>query len=135
MPYAMLSHFYVVINCFFAFYLWVYGVKGYSSLSQLPLFDIIWGTGVDYMHQSILGIGRQLLRLWFLPKKHSYPWCCGQQIKSVDKGLLNIHPPTEMQRLPRSLKDTLKFWKGEFECMDTLFLLFNYSVMQSYMHV
>ena len=80
------------------------------------MFDVIRGTSIDYMHQSILGVRRQLLRLWFLPKFHSNSWYIGRQVKSVDKCLVSIQPPEEFQRLPRSLCDTMKFWKGNYIC-------------------
>ena len=92
-------------------------MKGDCCLKELPLFDVIRGTSIDYMHQSILGVGRQLLRLWFVPKFHGQPWYIGRQVKDVDKRLLSINPPEEFQRLPRSLNDTVKFWKGEFICV------------------
>ena len=67
---------------------------------------------VDYMHQAILGVGRQLLRLWFLSKNHNEEWYIGRRVKDIDSRLLCIRPPLEFQRLPRSINDTMKFWKG-----------------------
>ena len=92
-------------------------MKGTSCLIELPQFDIIRGTAIDYMHQSILGIGRQLLKLWFLSKFHNNPWYIGRHVKDVDGRLLNICPTEEFQRLPRSLSDTMKFWKGWLSCL------------------
>ena len=44
-------------------------MKGPSCLTDLPSFVIIKGMSVDYMHQAILGVERQLLSLWFLSGK------------------------------------------------------------------
>ena len=89
-------------------------MKGPSCIMELPHFDIIQGMAVDYMHQAILGVGRQLMKLWFLSKYHNRPWYLGRNIREVDTLLLAIHPTLEMDRLPRSIADTMKFWKGMF---------------------
>jgi len=51
-------------------------VKGPSILHLLPDFDIMHGL-VDYMHSVLLGVARQLEKLWFDSMKHFY---CGPQI-------------------------------------------------------
>lgn len=55
----------------------------------------------------VLGVCR-LLRLWLNTSNHKSRWYIGKQL---DKRLLLIKPPSEMQRTPRSLEATLKFWK------------------------
>jgi len=44
------------------------GVKGSSWLMTLSHYDIIKGTGIDYMHCVLLGITKLLLSLWFNTK-------------------------------------------------------------------
>ena len=41
------------------------GVKGPTWLMKLHNYDIIIGTGIDYMHCTLLGVTKQLLSLWF----------------------------------------------------------------------
>lgn len=94
----------------------MFGVKGLSWLSAVPYFDIIRGTTVDYMHCVLLGVCRHLLRLWLNTSNHNSRWYIGKDVKQLDKRLLLIKPPSEMQRTPRSLEATLKFWKG-MHCM------------------
>lgn len=39
-----------------------FGVKGYSILLDFPNFDIVWNLPPDYMHQTLLGVSKQLTR-------------------------------------------------------------------------
>ena len=90
----------------------IYGVKGPSWLAIVPSFDLIRGTSVDYMHCVLLGVCRHLLKLWFKSKNHNGMWYIGTKIDLVDGRLLLIKPPDEIQRTPRSLDSTRKYWKG-----------------------
>lgn len=93
-------------------YMQVYGVKGLSWLSTIPYFDTIRGFSVDYMHCVLLGVCRQLLKLWLKRKNHRSLWYIGNHVSKLDKRLLAIRPLIEMQRTPRSMEHTIKFWKG-----------------------
>ena len=42
-----------------------YGIKGPSWLAGLKHYDIIKGTGIDYMHAVLLGVMKLFLNLWF----------------------------------------------------------------------
>jgi hypothetical protein len=88
-------------------------VKGPSWLVVVPTFDIIKGTSVDYMHCVLLGVCRQLLKLWLLSQYHKEVWYIGTVL---DERLANIKPPSEMKRTPRSLTSTRKYWKGACTC-------------------
>ena len=96
----------------------VYGIKGLSWLSIVPHFDIIQGTSIDYMHCVLLGVCRQLLKLWILSQYHKLPCYIGPKLHEIDDRLLLIRPPTEMQRTPRSIETTRKFWKGNIFCLN-----------------
>lgn len=67
---------------------------------------------MDYMHCVLLVVARLLLRLWFSSKHHQELWYIGSQIVEVDNRLCAIHPPNEIQRTPRSISQTVKYWKG-----------------------
>ena len=66
------------------------------------------------MHCVLLGVCRHLLKLWTNKSNHNSPWYIGKDVKLVDKRLLLIKPPSEIRRTPRSIEDTLKFWKGAY---------------------
>ena len=74
---------------------------------------MIDGMSIDYMHGILLGIGRLLLRLWIQACHRSELWYIGDQITTIDGRLCSITPPNEIQRTPRSIELTVKFWKGK----------------------
>lgn len=92
-------------------FLQVLGVKGPSWLSTIPSFDMVDGMSADYMHCVLLGVTRMLLRLWFNSPHHSELWYIGNATNKVDSRLCSILPPSEIQRTPRSIDKTVKFWK------------------------
>ncbi|XP_011685304.1 PREDICTED: uncharacterized protein LOC105448453 [Wasmannia auropunctata] len=86
------------------------GVKGFSVLSNLPHFDMIWGFPVEYMHGVLLGVVKQL---WKMLIDHKCPiHLTPRQQKEVNKRLLNITPPHEIHRSPRSLTGQKCKWKA-----------------------
>lgn len=87
-------------------------MKGPSWLDTLRGFNIIRGSSVDYMHCVLLGVCRQLFRLWLETKHRHQPWYIGNKVAQLDSRLSKIHPPDEMKRTPRSIQTTLKYWKG-----------------------
>lgn len=94
------------------FYTKELGIKGPSWLGTVPTFDMARGVSFDYMHCCLLNLCRLLLRLWFKSTYHKQPWYIGRQVKNVDKRLCSIQPPDEIQRTPRSIESTVKYWKG-----------------------
>ncbi len=76
------------------------------------MYDISRGMSFDYMHCVLLGVCRLLLRLWFTSPYHNDLWYIGNQVKDVDEVLCKIRPPDEIQRTPRPISSTVKFWKG-----------------------
>ena len=72
------------------------------------------------MHCILLGVCRLLLRLWMQSSYHQELWYIGNQINVVDRRLCNIKPPDEIQRTPRSIELTMKFWKGSYTTANEL---------------
>ena len=72
------------------------------------------GMSVDYMHCILLGMCRLLLRLWFQPSHNKETWYIGNRLSDVDKRLCSIKPPSEIQRTPRRIATTVKYWKGVY---------------------
>ena len=99
----------------------MFGVKGPSWLGTIPQFDIIKGMSFDYMHCVLLVVCRLLLRLWFNSSFHDELWYMGRSVKIVDEHLCSIRPPSEVQRTPRSIEGTVKYWKGRF-CVPAPFM-------------
>ena len=67
---------------------------------------------VDYMHCTLLGVYRLLLKLWLQSTYHKKAWYIGRKAFNLDMRLCGIRPPNEIQRTPRSISTTLKYWKG-----------------------
>ena len=89
-----------------------YGIKGPSWLSTIPHYDLIRGTSIDYMHCVLLGVCKQVIKLWTQSKYHKELWYIGNNTVDVNERLLAIKPPCEIQRTPRSF-ESLKYWKGK----------------------
>jgi hypothetical protein len=87
------------------------GVKGPTQLSQLPCFDLVAGFVVDNLHCVDLGVARQLGHLLFDSSNHQNSWYIGNKPQEIDDRLKKIHPPNEITRLPRSMRQRA-FWKG-----------------------
>ena len=87
-------------------------MKGPSCLATVPGFDIINGMSADYMHCVLLGVTRMLLRLWLNSTYHSELWYIDTAVKVVDSRLGCILPHSKIQRTPRSIEKTMKYWKG-----------------------
>ena len=88
------------------------GIKGPSWFAGLNSYDIINGTAIDYMHGLCLGVMKTLLNLWFAPENSSKPFSISEQVTKADKRLLQIHPPLEIGRTPRSIEHHRKYWKA-----------------------
>jgi hypothetical protein len=89
----------------------VRGFKNLSPLVGIKNFDVINGMAVDYMHNCLLGVMTLLLELWFNSNFHQQPFYIGMFIGNVNNRLLNIKPPNEMSRAPRSVLDRC-YWKA-----------------------
>uniref|UniRef100_A0A1X7V742 DUF4218 domain-containing protein n=1 Tax=Amphimedon queenslandica TaxID=400682 RepID=A0A1X7V742_AMPQE len=86
-----------------------YGVKGNCILSNY--LEIPECIPIDYMHSTLEGVFKQLMRQWFDQKHHSQPFSLRKYVRDIDKLVLSIKPANEIQRFPRSL-DSLSFFKA-----------------------
>lgn len=89
----------------------VRGVKGPTFLSRLTSYDLVLGTGIDYMHSVLLGVMRLLMFLWFSTEFSRCAFSMVRSIKEVDKRLKEIRPPF-MIRFPRSVSSHRMFFKA-----------------------
>ena len=90
----------------------VNGIKGPSFLMFCPKFDVVAGTGIDYMHLIFLGVVRLLLNLWFNVANTLQEFSIYKYVEVVDDRLLKIKPSHFITRPPRTISDDLKFWKA-----------------------
>ena len=88
------------------------GVKGPSWLSTIPEYSIIDGNTIDYMHSVLLGVTKMLLGLWFDSQHSTELWYCGNKFEEADCKLLQIKPPINISRLPRSIQNHRGYWKA-----------------------
>ena len=102
----------------------VCGIKGLSWALVIPRFDIIHGIGLDYLHNTLLGIVKMLIKLWFHKAYKNMPWFIGNKVKDVDRIIKQLTLPNLISRIPRNIENDLSHFKGsEFRS----FLLF-YSI-------
>lgn len=87
------------------------GVKGISMLLLIPIFNIIKSLPPDYLHSVLLGVVKLFIWLWIDPSNSNKEWYIGTFWAAIDEKLLKILPPSEITRVPQSIK---KFgqWKG-----------------------
>ena len=67
---------------------------------------------VDYMHCTLLGVCRLLLKLWLQSTYHKKAWYIGRKASNFDVRVCGIKPLNEIQQTPWSISSTLKYWKG-----------------------
>lgn len=85
-------------------HLTVNGVKGWSVLTELPLFDCVWGFSYEYLHALLLGVVKQLWTYWCSILSIS-------EQKHVEKRLMSLKPSRQVHRLPTQKKG-FKSWNA-----------------------
>ena len=90
----------------------VYGIKGPSWFSMVPDYNILEGNAIDYMHCVLLGVTKMLLKLWFDSEHSREMWYCGTKVQLADSKLLQIKPPLNITRTPRSIQHHRNYWKA-----------------------
>lgn len=87
----------------------VKGVLGLSPFSST--LDMVDGIPIDYMHCSLEGVVRSLMKYWFSSAYHGKPYYLGLRKAQIDSMFLQQRPPTEFSRPPHSIKH-LQYWKA-----------------------
>ncbi|XP_070551310.1 uncharacterized protein [Ptychodera flava] len=90
----------------------VHGVKGPCWFGTLKHYDIVAGCGIDYMHCVLQGVVKTLFSLWFTTETSDMGFNISRKISEVDARLLEIQPPNEITRCPRSIETHRKYWKA-----------------------
>lgn len=78
------------------------GIKCVSPVVGIPHFNVIRGFSIDYMHCVLSGVENRLLDLYFESSKKEYT-IGAAKARVLDKRILQIKPPCEITRKPRSL--------------------------------
>lgn len=89
----------------------VQGVVGLSWGFGLPMYDVIRGTAVDYMHCVCEGVIDQLISRWLDKSNSKQGFYLGSKVEEISKELMAITPTCEITRTPRRLGD-IKDWKA-----------------------
>lgn len=100
------------------------GVKGTSVVLLLDTFHIIDSLVPDYMHCVLLGVVKTFVEAWFDSSSSEHEWYLGRHVKEFDYRLMNIKPPSEITRTPRSINDRKQYKASEWRT----FLLYYSSV-------
>ncbi|KAJ8313371.1 hypothetical protein KUTeg_009075 [Tegillarca granosa] len=88
------------------------GIKEPTFLQCLQYYDLVDGVCIDYMHGVLLGVTKLMMKLWFSTEKSSELFSISSSVDLVDKRIRNIKPPNSISRVPRSIKDHMKYWKA-----------------------
>ena len=73
------------------------------------------------MHCVLLGVTKMLLGLWFDSQHSTNLWYCGNKVEEADSKLLQIKPPINVSRLPKSIQNHRNYWKASEYCAWLLF--------------
>lgn len=89
----------------------VCGVKGPTVMKHI-LHNYMTAIAVDVMHCVFEGVVKKLLNFWFNSKYSGHPASIIEHVNQVDQRLKSLTPPSFVQRLPRSIKNHLPYWKA-----------------------
>ena len=65
------------------------GIKGFSILSKLPDFDMVWGFAREYQHGDCLGNAKRFWEIWTDPKYKSPIRLTKLEQKAIDDRLMS----------------------------------------------
>ena len=99
------------------------------QFANLKHFDVVDGVAVDYMHGILLGVSKQLLKLWLDSQFSGEDWYCGTLVALIDERLMSIKPPNVITRVLRSLEHHRKYWKGIY-INNCVFSTYMYTVVR-----
>lgn len=107
------------------------GVKGTSVVLLLDTFHIIDSLVPDYMHCVLLGVVNTFVEAWFDSSSFENEWYLGRHVKEFDFRLMNIKPPSEITRTPRSINDRKQYKASEWR---TFLLYYSPVCLKSLLH-
>lgn len=87
------------------------GIKGPSAMIAFDNFDCVDSYVIDYMHNILLGVVKDLLSLWLSKKSKHQAYFIGDKVELIEAKLIKNKPPKEMTRLPINILKCSK-WKA-----------------------
>lgn len=92
----------------------VNGINAPAALLTLPVFNVAESFVPDYLHAVLLGVVKTMFcQFWTKscgPVQKPY-YLSAAKLAQINEVFLNIKPPCEITRTPRSLND-VKLWRG-----------------------
>lgn len=94
------------------------GVKGISPMIAFDGFDLVYSFGVDYMHNTLLGVMKTLLNLWLSPEyKTEFYYIQKGGRDKLDKRILSLKLCVSFLRKPRPMIYRHQFKASEYRAM------------------
>lgn len=106
----------------------VFGIKGITSLIQIPNFEIDKCVPIDFMHNICLGVVKYMADVWFDTKNNKMEFYLGLKVKKIDKRILQFNTYSEISRYPREISQRNQ-WKAN-EWLNWLLYYANPSLME-----
>ena len=97
----------------------IFGIKGPTAFEKLTCIDHYSSFPIDYMHSSILGVGKLLLSLYFSEKYKSKPFSVNEKLAEISQRCERIEFPAFV---PRDCKDLKNFEKWKANQIRAFFL-------------
>ena len=82
---------------------------------KLPVFHIIYSFSPEFLHSVAEGVTKLVVGSKFDSKNHAENWYLGKKVDDVDNRLLNMKPPSELTRCPRSTKERALYKASEWK--------------------
>lgn len=99
------------------------GVKGLSCMVAFSYFDIIESFDLDYMHNSLLGVGLLLFDLWTNTKNKKERFYITPSNKiELNSNILSIRPCSFISRRPRGLDKNISYKANEIRSLILYYL-------------
>lgn len=108
----------------------VHGIKGKCIFENLKAFRIYDGFILDYMHGSLLGIGRNILSFYFNPQHKSKKFSLFSKLSMISSDIKKIKTPFFF---PRELEDLNSYDKWKANQIRAFFLSYAFPVLQKYL--
>jgi hypothetical protein len=89
----------------------VNGFKGLSATANFQYFNLVHSFPIDYLHNVLLGVTKQMFSLWFNSKNHKKDYYLGNRTEDINAVLSAIKVPKQFSRPPKNIHD-FSNWKG-----------------------
>jgi len=110
-------NFLMVYKCLSSFH----ASNNWGSCLTIPEFNLVCGISVDYIHCVLLGVCRQLMKLWLKNKYHKEQWYIGDRVVQLDNCLLAI---TLLRKYKGHLEVLQQPWSSEKVNMNSSFAVY-----------